>query len=36
MSGDYEKQYFQICLMKEKESKELEKFAEDNGYNNEL
>ena len=32
----YEKQYFQICLMKEKELKELEEFAKENGYNDEL
>ena len=32
----YEKQYFQICLMKEKELKELEKLAKENGYNDEL
>ena len=32
----YEKQYIQIWLMKEKELKELEKFAEENGYNDEL
>ena len=32
----YEKQYFQICLMTEKELKELEKFAKENGYNEEL
>ena len=32
----YEKQYIQICLMTEKELKELEKFAEENGYNEEL
>ena len=32
----YEKQYIQICLMKEKEFKELEKFAKENGYNDEL
>ena len=32
----YEKQYIQICLMTEKELKELEKFANENGYNDEL
>ncbi len=32
----YEKQYFQIRLMTEKELKELEKFAKENGYNDEL
>ena len=32
----YEKQYFQICLMTEKELKELEEFANENGYNDEL
>ncbi len=32
----YEKQYIQICLMTEKELKELEKFIEENGYNDEL
>ena len=32
----YEKQYFQICLMTEKELKELEKFSKENGYNHEL
>ena len=32
----YEKQYIQICLMKEKELEELEKFAKDNWYNDEL
>jgi len=32
----YEKQYFQICLMTEKELKELEEFAKENGYNDEL
>ena len=32
----YEKQYIQICLMTEKELKELEKFAEENGYSDEL
>ena len=32
----YEKQYFQICLMTEQEFKELEEFAKENGYNDEL
>ena len=32
----YEKQYIQINLMSEKELKELEKFAKENGYNDEL
>ena len=32
----YEKQYLQICLMTEKELKELEEFASENGYNDEL
>ena len=32
----YEKQYIQIFLMTEKELKELEKFAKENGYNDEL
>ena len=32
----YEKQYIQICLMTEKELKELEKFVKENGYNDEL
>jgi len=32
----YEKQYIQISLIKEKELKELEKFAKENGYNEEL
>ena len=32
----YEKQYIQTCLMTEKELRELEKFAEENGYNEEL
>ena len=32
----YEKQYFQICLMTEKEFKELEKIVKENGYNDEL
>jgi len=32
----YEKQYIQICLMTEKEFKELEKFAKENWYNDEL
>ena len=32
----YEKQYIQIYLMTEKELKELEKFAKENGYNDEL
>ena len=32
----YEKQYIQIWLMTEKELKELEKFAKENGYNDEL
>ena len=32
----YEKQYIQICLMTVKELKELEKFAKENGYNDEL
>ena len=32
----YEKQYIQICLMTEKELKELEKFVKENGYNEEL
>ena len=32
----YEKQYIQICLMKEEELKELEIFAKENGYNDEL
>jgi len=32
----YEKQYIQICLMTEKELKELEEFAKENGYNDEL
>ena len=31
-----EKQYIQICLMTEKELKELEEFAKENGYNDEL
>ena len=31
-----EKQYIQNCLMTEKEFKELEKFAKENGYNYEL
>ena len=32
----YEKQYIQISLMTEKDLKELEKFAKENGYNDEL
>ena len=32
----YEKQHIQICLMKEKDLKELEDFAKENGYNEEL
>ena len=32
----YEKQYIQIYLMIEKDLKELEKFANENGYNDEL
>ena len=32
----YEKQYIQICLTTEKELKELEKFAKENGYKDEL
>ena len=32
----YEKQNIQICLMTEKELKELEQFAKEYGYNNEL
>jgi len=32
----YEKQYIQICLMTEKELMWLEKFAKENGYNDEL
>ena len=32
----YEKQHIQIWLMTEKELKELEKFAKDNGYNDDL
>ena len=32
----HEKQYIQTCLMTEKEFKELEKFAKENGYNDEL
>ena len=32
----YEKQNIQICLMKEKELKELEEFAKEHGYNDEL
>ena len=32
----YEKQYIQICSMTEKELKELEEFAKENGYNDEL
>ena len=32
----YEKQHFQICLMTEKDLKELEKFVKENGYNDEL
>ena len=32
----YEKQYIQICLMTGKELKELEEFAKENGYNDEL
>ena len=32
----YEKQYIQICLTPEKELKELEKFAKENGHNDEL
>ena len=32
----YEKQYIQISLMTEKELKELEEFAKENGYNDEL
>ena len=32
----YEKQYIQIFLIKENELKELEKFAKENGYNDEL
>ena len=32
----YEKQYFQICLIAEKELKKLDKFAKENGYNDEL
>ena len=32
----YEKQYIQKCLMTEKEFKELEEFAKENGYNDEL
>ena len=32
----FEKQYIQIFLMTEKELKELEKFAKENGYNDEL
>ena len=32
----YEKQYIHICSMKEKELKELEEFAKENGYNDEL
>ena len=32
----YEKQYLQIFLTKEIELKELEKFAKENGYNDEL
>ena len=32
----YEKQFIQIFLMTEKELKELEKFAKENGYNDEL
>ena len=32
----YEKQYIQIYLIIEKKLKELEKFAKENGYNDEL
>ena len=32
----YEKQYIQIYLMTEEELKKLEKFANENGYNDEL
>jgi len=32
----YEKQYIQICLMTEEELKELDIFAKENGYNDEL
>ena len=32
----YEKQHIQICLMTEKDLKELENFAKENGYNDEL
>ena len=32
----YEKQYFQICLLTEKELKKVEKFAKENGYNDAL
>ena len=32
----YEKQYIQIGLITEKELWELEKFAKENGYNDEL
>ena len=32
----YEKQYIQICLMTEKDLKALEKFAKENGYNDDL
>jgi len=28
----YEKQHIQICLMTEKDLKELEEFAKENGY----
>ena len=32
----YEKQYIQISFMKGQELKDLEKFAKENGYNDEL
>ena len=32
----YEKQHIQICLMTEIDLKELEEFAKENGYNEEL
>ena len=32
----YEKQYIQTCLMTERELRELEKYANKNGYNEEL
>ena len=31
-----EEQYFQPCLMTEKQFKELEEFSKENGYNDEL